>query len=71
MHPNDSYLHNYNYFKVPLHVHYKLYTHRYTKRVNTIKTCMGPGERVIGTHMTSRDVAWVIKVESDPPKPDR
>ncbi|PKU85876.1 hypothetical protein MA16_Dca011807 [Dendrobium catenatum] len=61
VHSNDSCLYNYNYFEVPLHVHYKLYTHRYTKGKNIIPTCMGPGECVIGTHVTPRDAAWVDK----------
>ncbi|PKU78837.1 hypothetical protein MA16_Dca000180 [Dendrobium catenatum] len=54
-------MYNYNYFKEPLHVHHNLYTHRYTKRENAILTCMGPNERVIGTHVTHRDAAWVDK----------
>ncbi|PKU63480.1 hypothetical protein MA16_Dca019289 [Dendrobium catenatum] len=54
-------MHNYNHFKEPLHVHYKLYTHRYTKGENIISTCMGPDERVIGTHVTPRDAARVDK----------
>ncbi|PKU70136.1 hypothetical protein MA16_Dca020626 [Dendrobium catenatum] len=44
--------------RIPPHMHHNLYAHRCTKGVNTITIYMGPDDRVMGIHVTSRDAAW-------------
>ncbi|KAH0469718.1 hypothetical protein IEQ34_001276 [Dendrobium chrysotoxum] len=45
-----------------------LMNERYKKGQEQSKTRMGPDERVIGTHVMSRDAVRVNKFEPDPPK---